>query len=270
MHTASIAYLGHLRLKRCTQATIRGRRLFLARLEDDLGLAPVVASADQVEAWYASLPARMTARSQATMLTNARAFYRWAVSQGHRGDDPTQFLPRPRVTPGRPRPMDTADVLRCVEQSQGRIYAAIVGAAYAGMRAIEIAAAERSWLTEGGLVIVGKGGRSRVVPIHPLIPTAFAATDGDRLFPSPAHPGEVASAGLVSKKVNRWLHDVVDIDESLHSLRHWHATQLYRSTRDLRLVQDILGHASPQTTSVYADYFRPDATAAVTSLPTAS
>lgn len=269
MHRASQAYIAYLQLRRCTPATIKGRTWFLERLERDLGQPPVSAPEADVARWYASLVDAVTARTQQTMLTQLRAFYRWAVNQGHRPDDPTAMLPRPQVTPGRPRPMATDDVLRIVRMSRGRIHAAIVGAAYAGMRAIEIAAAERAWITDDNLVIVGKGGRSRVVPAHPLVVSAFLATPGDRLFPSEVSPGGVASPGLVSKKVNGWLHDVAEVDDTLHSLRHWYATQMYQLTHDLRMVQDVLGHASPQTTSVYADYSRTGAGQAVKRLPAA-
>lgn len=144
----------------------------------------------------------------------------------------------------------------------------MVAAAYTGMRAIEIAHAERSWLTEEGTItIVGKGGRSRVVPAHHLVVEAFLRSPSGRLFPCQVRPGQVARPGLVSTLVNRWLHDVMGISDNLHSLRHWFGTQLYQDTRDLRLVQDLMGHASPQTTAVYADYFRPDAFAAVAALP---
>lgn len=268
MHELSLAHLAYLRLKRCTPATISARRYFLARLEDALGAPPALADAQAVADWYAALPGRMTARSQATELANARSFYRWAQSQQHREDDPTAMLPRPIVAPGRPRPMPTEQVMDAVAASRGRIHAGIVGAAYAGLRAIEIAAAERSWLHDGDLIVVGKGGRSRVVPAHRLVVAAFSATPGERLFPSPVSPGEVASAALVSKKINGWLH-ARGIDSTLHSLRHWHATQLYAGSRDLRLVQEVLGHASPQTTAVYADFARPDAAAAIQGLPAA-
>lgn len=266
MHDTSRAYLGHLRLKRCTPATIEGRRHFLDKLERDLHGPPVHASRDALAAWYAVQPHRMTARSQATALSQVRSFYAWAQSQGHRLDDPSRDLPRPIVVPGRPRPMDTDDVHACVQVAQGRNYAAIVLAAYAGMRAIEVSRCERSWLqADGNLVIVGKGNRTRVVPAHPLVVRAFTASEHDLLWPM--LDSRQATAGNVSKQMNRWLHERMGLEDTYHSLRHWFGTQLYRSSRDLRLVQDLMGHSSPQTTAVYADYWRPDARLAVAGLP---
>ena len=202
------------------------------------------------------------------MLSQIRSFYRWAQSQGHRPDDPTRLLPRPHVAPGRPRPMATRDVHACVQVAQGRNYAAVVLAAYAGMRAIEVSRCERSWLQpDGNLVITGKGNRTRIVPAHPLVVRAFTASEHELLWPM--MNGRQASAGSVSKLMNRWLHERMGLNDTFHSLRHWFGTQLYRSSRDLRLVQDLMGHSSPQTTAVYADYWRPDARAAVALLEVA-
>lgn len=266
MHATSHAYLGHLSLKRCTPATIKGRAHFLDKLERDLGCPPVHASVDALAAWYAAQPRRLTPRSQATMLSQVRSFYAWAQSQDHRPDDPSRLLPRPLVAPGRPRPMATDDVHACVQVAQGRNFAAIVLGAYAGLRAIEVSRCERSWLQEdGNLVITGKGNRTRVVPAHPLVVRAFTASESDLLFPM--MDGRQASAATVSKLMNRWLHERMGLDDTYHSLRHWFGTQLYRASRDLRLVQDLMGHSSPQTTAVYADYWRPDARAAVAGLP---
>lgn len=53
---------------------------------------------------------------------------------------------------------------------------------------------------------------------------------------------------------------------TLHSLRHRFATQLYLATRDLLLVQNLLGHASPTTTQVYTDFDRGASNAAVAHL----
>lgn len=268
MHNISRAYLAHLELKRCTSATLHGRGHFLDKLERDLGCPPVEASAAEVAAWYAAQPRRLTPRSQATMLSQVRSFYRWAQCQGHRPDDPTRMLPRPHVAPGRPRPMATRDVFACIQVAQGRNFAAIALGAYAGMRAIEVSRCERSWLQpDGNLIITGKGNRTRLVPAHPLVVRAFTASERDLLFPM--LDGRQATAGVVSKAMNRWLHERMGLGDTFHSLRHWFGTQLYQSSRDLRLVQDLMGHSSPQTTAVYADYYRPDASAAVAHLEVA-
>ena len=44
------------------------------------------------------------------------------------------------------------------------------------------------------------------------------------------------------------------MDASIHDLRHWFGTKLYESTKDIRLVQEMMGHESPETTAVYVAF----------------
>ena len=64
---------------------------------------------------------------------------------------------------------------------------------------------------------------------------------------------------------NLYLHGV-GITATMHQLRHWMATTLYGNTLDLRLVQSMLGHASPQSTAIYTQFNPGNAVAAVTAL----
>lgn len=56
------------------------------------------------------------------------------------------------------------------------------------------------------------------------------------------------------------------IAATAHQLRHWFGSQLYAKTRDLRMVQEMLGHSSPTTTAIYAAFNPGDAVDAVQSL----
>lgn len=112
-----------------------------------------------------------------------------------------------------------------------------------------------------------KGRRERVVPmcdfvleeVVPLLPVAgwcFRKTDGV----SPLSPN------YVSALCNRYLHDT-GAAESLHQLRHRFGSQAYQATRDLRAVQELMGHAHPQSTAGYAAFNNANAIAAVQGLP---
>lgn len=205
---------------------------------------------NDLEQWYTALAARVAPSTQAGELSGVRAFYKWAFISGLRDDDPSATLPRPSVPAGTPRPIDTADLTMAVGLASGRIYNALILAAYTGMRAAEIAAARRDWLHSGMITITGKGNRQRLVPAHHLVvpvfnnaqPYVFPRLDGR---PGPSAPW------VVSQECNRYLAGL-GIDDTLHSLRHWFATNLYQATTDIRLTQDMLGHASPTTTAVYA------------------
>jgi site-specific recombinase XerC len=69
----------------------------------------------------------------------------------------------------------------------------------------------------------------------------------------PRNTGRPLSATRVSGLCNQHLH-AVGADVTLHQLRHFFATSLYRASKDIRLTQEALGHASPATTAIYAGY----------------
>ena len=70
----------------------------------------------------------------------------------------------------------------------------------------------------------------------------------------------------ISHLCNQHLHDC-GIAATLHQLRHRFGTGTYRVTRDLRVVQELLGHESVSTTAGYAAYDKADAIRAVENLP---
>jgi site-specific recombinase XerC len=71
---------------------------------------------------------------------------------------------------------------------------------------------------------------------------------------------------MVSQLANQHLH-ACGSAATLHQLRHWFGTETYRARRDLRVVQELLGHASPMSTAGYAAYDQADQVAVVSALP---
>lgn len=124
----------------------------------------------------------------------------------------------------------------------------------AGMRRGEVAAVHRDDVVEGAsgwsIVVHGKGGRVRVVPIGTELATAVRAAclEGGGF----AFPGQVEghlSPAYVGRLVSRAMPEGV----SMHALRHRFATAAYAVDRDLLVVQRLLGHASPSTTQRYVE-----------------
>ncbi|WP_185981543.1 tyrosine-type recombinase/integrase [Skermania sp. ID1734] len=95
------------------------------------------------------------------------------------------------------------------------------------------------------LLVHGKGARNRVLPLPDDLAEALSAAPAGYLFPSPA--GGHLSAHWVGTLVARALAD----GTTMHQLRHLCATEVHEETRDLRLVQTLLGHASIATTQRY-------------------
>ena len=149
----------------------------------------------------------------------------------------------------------------------------LVLAAWAGLRAMELAALRREDVHEHDdppMLVVrdGKGQKGRAVPLSRLVLDELApildAHDSAHpwLFPSRLDHRRSVSAGTVSNLANEHLRSLGNPD-TLHSLRHRFASELYRVTLDLRLCQEMLGHASPATTAIYTAFSPTRAAAAV-------
>jgi integrase len=113
------------------------------------------------------------------------------------------------------------------------------------------------------LIVRGKGDRERIIPAHPLVVAAVAAWP--RSGRARRADGRPHTANDVSWRTRAFLHGL-GIDASAHQLRHWFGTRTYAESRDLRVVQELMGHASPDTTAVYTAWSRPAAVDAVVAL----
>lgn len=138
--------------------------------------------------------------------------------------------------------------------------------AYAGLRCAEIAAVHPDDMVDGQMRVVGKGGKERRVPLHPRLVAAVdaelqrrraghsgtgfrygetAAVEGGYLFPGQS--GGHTTPNSVTRRLSRLLGAAC----SGHQLRHRFASQAYAVGRDLRAVQELLGHSKPETTARY-------------------
>ena len=175
-------------------------------------------------------------------------FYRWAVAAEHIVRNPADALPVVKVPAGKPRPAPDWAVEEGVKV--GGIVAKMIEIACAtGMRAHEIAKlhsddvfrAQQGW----ALRIVGKGGKARVIPISTELAADIIDAHG---FVFPGQIDGHISAGYVTKLVSAALPG----EWTCHTLRHRFATRALRASGgNLRVVQELLGHASVATTQIY-------------------
>lgn len=171
-------------------------------------------------------------------------FYRWGHGMGYVVDDPAATLPPVRVPAGVPRPAPEHLVAQLAKKDDRLGFMAQL-AAYGGLRAGEIARVHSRDVVGDVLVVHGKGGRVREVPVvHRPLLRHLAAVSG-WAFPSPA--GGHLTPGHVTKLLSRALPD----EWTAHTLRHRFGTQAYAGTRDLLAVQELLGHSRPETTQRY-------------------
>src|SRR5699024_7382331 len=226
--------------------------------------SPWTVSGDDLAAWLSTPD--LAAETRRARRSSVRLFYRWARLSERIDRDPAQDLATVRVPRALPRPITQDALAVALDQADDRQRLVIMLAALAGLRRAEIAGLSFDDVRDGQLRITGKGGHVRLVPIHPTLAAELTAEQERRrrghhgsgwgghyvrangpVFPSCLHPGPLTPAHL-AKVVRPLLPD----DWTLHTIRHRFATQAYAAERDLRTVQELLGHSKPEVTARYA------------------
>ncbi|MDP2296570.1 MAG: site-specific tyrosine recombinase XerD [Pseudolabrys sp.] len=246
------------------------------------GANVATATTDDLRGFLASLTDRgLMATTLARRLSAVRQLYRFLYAEGKRGDDPAAVLEGPKRARTLPKVLSIADVDRLMTQARAnaenqeqtpaaRLRAArllcLLEVVYAtGLRVSELVAlpAAAARRDQAMLVVRGKGGKERLVPLNKAAKTAMteylqlcAAAGHDMqskwLFPSFGEQGHLtrqhfardlkalgAACGLAPARL------------SPHVLRHAFASHLLHNGADLRVVQTLLGHADISTTQIY-------------------
>ena len=234
-------------------------------LEGGLADADADALAKLASGWSA-LSRSTVGRKSASL----RRFFAFLADEGHRADDPGKALPRPGTARTLPKILSHADVDRLfaaiaeraardpLDPNDLRLSALFELLYGSWLRATELVSLPRNAVHPDRpfLILRGKGGRERLVPISDRARAAVAvwrthvATDCLWLFPSgKGHLSRIrlyqlvkaiaAEAGIPPDRV------------SPHVLRHAFATHLLAGGADLRALQSMLGHADIATTEIY-------------------
>lgn len=238
-------------------ATIVLRRAQLTRMSRELGRHPAAITGEQLVDWLGrhtswSLDSRRGHRAA------ARGFFLWAYKNKRIPEHIADDLPSVREGTALPRPTPDAAWNTALSNATPRVALMLRLAGEAGLRRAEIAQIHRSDLIEGligaQLLVHGKGGKKRVVPLNDSLadlirrggPGHTPGTPPDGwLFPDcfGGHLSADHVGGLTAKVLpGHW---------TLHSCRHRFASRAYRGTRNLRAVQTLLGHSSIATTQRY-------------------
>jgi integrase/recombinase XerC len=256
-------YLTHLRELNRRPGTITTRRQMLTRHDRELPYG--LAEANEDELRRAIFRADWDVRTQVSHLSGLRSFYAWAVRRQELDFDPSAGITRPHISRRLPRPVtdgQLADILARAAEPY-RLWALL--AAGEGMRCCEVSAADREHVTESAVRVHGKGGKERIVPTHPAVWQAVRD-----LPPGPLarnENGTRASAHSVSQLAACHFDDLGLPDVTLHRFRHWFGTSTLDACGNLRTVQELMGHASPESTAVYTQVSPQARAAAVAALP---
>lgn len=231
--------------------TIRRREGSLrgaARHIDLLAVTP-----DQLLAYVGGLD--LMPESRKSIVVALRMFYRWAYRRGLVAVDLAAELPSVHIPKTDVAPVPEHVLVRARAVADPETLLVLDLGARMGLRRGEIAAVHSRDVTDLGLRVLGKGARTRIVPIPTTMRERLDALRGW------AFPGRFAG-----HRSGDWVADRVTAvmpGYAPHSLRHAFATTVYRRTHDLRSLQRLLGHASIETTQRYVFVDQADLEAAI-------
>jgi integrase/recombinase XerD len=248
----------------------------------DAGKSLRNAATDDIRAYLSALKRRsFAATTTARRLSAIRQLHRFLAAEGHRKDDPAAILEGPRQAQRLPKILSINEVAKLLETARAIIEAAtepreklhaarnfcLLELLYAtGLRVSELvslpkAAARRR---EPLILVRGKGGRERMVPISDPARTAMTeyrtllekadphAASSPWLFPADGESGHLSRQVFARDiKTIAGLAGISAARVSPHVLRHAFASHLLQNGADLRIVQELLGHADISTTQIY-------------------
>lgn len=237
--------------------TLRIRYDVLERLHAFIGVPLRTAEPGQLLAFEQACIAGRAPETRRAYASHVRAFFRWGIDNGIVTADPSTLLTIPIIPKHLPRPVDEADALVAIAAARTKLAAMMTLAAFAGLRCCEISGIDwpdvhRVSPTSGWLhVRKAKGSKERTVQFGAEVINALQAHGPKRrgaVFLG--RDGQRIAARSVSRNINRHFARI-GMDYTAHQLRHRYATTAYQLSRDLRMVQEQCGHASPNTTQIY-------------------
>lgn len=234
------AWLLALRAAGRPTSTLRLREYQLRRVAAALAPAgPFEITGGQLVAWVGAQD--WSAETRRSWRSALRGFYGWAHGAGLIETDPALALPAVKPTEPRPRPTPEEAYRVALARADDRVRVMLRLAAELGLRRGEVAQVHSGDLGRDlfgwSLTVHGKGGKPRLVPVPDGLAAVLRARGRGFLFPGNDH-GHL-SAHYVGKLVAR----------VLPGARF--GTIAYAHERDVFVVQDLLGHASPVTTRRY-------------------
>ncbi|GIT91888.1 tyrosine recombinase XerD [Jannaschia pagri] len=246
------------------------------------GIDPERARRQDIEGYLIACEALgLAASTRARRLAAIRGLYRFAHEEGLRADDPAIRISGPSKPKSLPKSLseEAVDALLAASETLGKTEAerlrdtCLMQLLYAtGMRVTELVSLPVS-ATRGDprmILVRGKGGKERMVPLSPPARAALGAwldhrdtveAEATRAKGTPPSPHLFPSRGKAGHVTRVWFHGRIKalalhagLDPSTvspHVLRHAFATHLLSGGADLRAIQTMLGHADISTTEIY-------------------
>ena len=238
---------------------------------DKEGIDPLAAELGNLENFLAHLhDKKISARSQARILSGIRSFYRFLVLEDYITADPTLLLESPKIGMKLPEVLSLEEIDMLIEaidlsKREGQRNRAIIETLYScGLRVSEACNLKLSdlYLKEGFIKVEGKGNKQRLVPISPraIRELQLYFIDRNLMEIKPGYEDFV----FISKRgknisrimvfhIIKVLAETTGITKNIspHTFRHSFATHLLEGGANLRAIQCMLGHESIGTTEIY-------------------
>lgn len=269
-------FLKHMERRNLSPGSVRAYQSILSGYVGQLdisGRTLLTATHEDVQTFLASR--RLAARARYSYISTVHSFYRWLIREELADRDPTLRVDRPKLPKSLPRPISEPDLRRALAAADTRMTAWLCLVGYQGLRCAEVAGLQKRDLLldhEPPMLVVsaGKGQKQRLLPLNPRTHEALIACGLPRrgaVFTRLDRPGKnlPIRPRAVSDGISKFLRDL-GIDATAHQGRHRFGTKFYAATKDLRLTQEMLGHASPQTAAIYVAFAPTDAVDAIRGL----
>ena len=214
--------------------------------------------------------AGLNAASLRIATVHLKVFFRWLVIKGTLEMDPAEPLLAPRPDMTLPETLHATELVKLLESIDpalplGRRDLAILELFYSsGLRLSELCKARLEWLDfeDGFLRVTGKGGKTRIVRVGKKALEAissYLANERPELVTKKTSSHlflSVRGGALSPDRVRQIVKErakFAGIDQNVypHLLRHSFATHLLEGGADLRVIQELLGHADISTTQIY-------------------
>jgi site-specific recombinase XerD len=210
------------------------------------------ASREQAESWLGD----RRGRTRYNLISCLHSFYQWAVAEELAESDPTARIVRPKLRQNLPRPIADDDLCLSLKLAYPRMRAWLSLMAFAGLRCQEVAGIRGPDVMLARnpptlLVAAGKGAKERMVPVAIELEKALLDWGIPKKGPLfRTRTGRPFSPVEVSRQTSLYF-ESIGVAAVAHMCRHWFGTTVYALTKDPRLVQELMGHATLAQVMVY-------------------
>ena len=270
-------YTTYLKIERgLSENTIENYKRDILKLdtfisENEIKVNPTKIDKETIQQFVYQQSKLVSPRSQARIISGLRSFFDYLMFEDYREDNPLDLIEAPKIGRKLPDTLSNEDIdtlISAIDLShpQGQRNKTIIEMLYAcGLRVSELINLQLSdlFFAEGFIKVLGKGNKSRFVPIHDStikLLSLYINTIRNKENPK-KNAEDIIFLNRRGNRLSRQmifiiLNDLatkINLNKKIgpHTLRHSFATHLLQNGADLRIIQQLLGHESITTTEVY-------------------